>query len=123
MFLLTAIWLQSSKRSTHSSFHWDMSQRDEDHLCRLLLQEDPRRRAFWMLFVFSLAILNYSISTFCNFEDQSVQRLIRAIGEFIIKRFISHVLAEHSCVSSQPRNRHADKVIDFEHFILVASEF
>ena len=76
-----------------------MSQRDEDHLYRLLLQADQLRRVFSMLFVFSLAILYHSLVTFCNFEGQSVERLIRAISEFIVKRLVSHVLAEHSCVS------------------------
>lgn len=58
--------------------------------------------------------------TFCDFEDESVEWLIGTIREFVIHGFVSHVLAKNSGIGGESTDGHADVVVDFKHFLLVA---
>ena len=73
--------------------------------------------------MFLLVILDKVRVTVCDFEDESVEWLVGAIGELVIHRLISHIFAEHSRICSQTGNGHADIFIDLENFVLIAGEF
>ena len=46
-------------------------------------------------------ILTIVSCTLCDFEDESVERLIVSIGELVVKRLIAHIFAEHTRVCSE----------------------
>ena len=76
---------------------------------------------FWKLFGFYFGILNDKLGgTFGNFEEKTIERLVRSISQFIVEALISHVLAKDSCISCESRHGHSDIIINFEHFLLIS---
>jgi hypothetical protein len=60
--------------------------------------------------------------TISNLEDESVEWLVGAISEFVVQGFVTQVLAEHSGISSEAGDGHADVVLDLKDLILVAGQ-
>ena len=85
----------------------------------LVIPSDQKSNTVWSLSI----VIGFLLRFFSYFEDESVQRLIGSIGELVVHGFVSHVLAENSGISGQSTHSHADVVVDFEHFLLIACEF
>lgn len=75
---------------------------------------------FWVLTCDSAC---YEQDTLGHLEEEAVDGLVGAKGQFVVEALVAHVLAEHSGISSETRHRHPDVIVDFEHFLLVACEF
>lgn len=123
MSWLIEILLQSNRHCIHSSCRWDRFQRGEGHLGQCLQQANQRHTVFWRRVGSLPEILNGYAVTVSDFEDEPVEGLAGAKGELIVQWLISHILAQHSCVSSQSGNGHADIVFHFKDLVLVAGKF
>lgn len=92
--------------------------------CRLLRPKARRRMVVWRPFGFCAGILVlWDGFTFSDFVDQSVKGLVGAVCQLVVEGLVSHVLAEDSGIGCQARHDHANKIVDFEEFLLVFSEF
>jgi hypothetical protein len=71
---------------------------------------------------FCAGTLHHSTSTLSNLKQQTIDWMTRLECVAMIGALISHILAQHTCISRQTAHSHTNIVVNLEHFLLIAGQ-